>query len=305
VAVSREAVERWMYRKGGMDFGPCSTHEVEDQIRRREFDEGTEICSVRSRKFEKIGDIPHFRRFIDVVLVREAEEAGKAAVIQEAVALEKKIASKGRLPLLILAAVVGVGGGVGGYFAMRSGEATAGWQALNVFRDMRFDHLVLFKAASAEPAKVAAASDAAAKKAVRRVARPRVPGAPGALAGVEGEAMVMDEPVEVDLSGDEPEGANGRQITTADLDSVQRRASPGLVRCFRDEAARIPEFKGGTALLLVRKKGDVVVSRLNTNPGPSATLINCARGATGGARVAPFVGSDQVMELPIYVQGIR
>lgn len=291
--IDAHALERWMYRKDGMDYGPFSVQDLHDLIRAHRVDERTEVRNLRERRFVRLGEVPHLKAFLDEFTRKEAEEKQRREVLRDAESLEKSIRRHHRMPIFL-----GVGGtlglGVGLFFALRPAEPLPPGLDLDLFRPLVLGTLpAVPRAAEAPSTTPEDTNERRARKAAR--AQPR----PGATSGNSARLPT------VDLTFDEEDVSGGRALTKEDLSSVQQRVSRGLVRCFREEASGRPEFRGGTVSLYILSSGRVALSRLDTSPPASASLSSCARAVVKGVRVPPFAGGAQVMEIPFYVTGVR
>lgn len=291
--IDAHALERWMYRKNGMDYGPFSVQDLHDLIRAHQIDAETEVRNVRERRFVRLGDVPHLKAFHDEFTRKEAEETRRREVLRDAESLERSIRRHHRMPILL-----GAGGAVvlavGAFFVWRPGAPPSPGFDLDVFRTLDIGVLPALPRAAATPAAVPTNAN---KKRAQKTARP--PARPGA-------APASPAPLPtVDLAFDEEDVSGGRALTKEDLASLQARVSSGLVRCFREEAAARPEFRGGTVSLYILGSGRVALSRLDTSPPASASLSSCALAVVKGVRVPPFAGGAQVMEIPFYVTGVR
>jgi hypothetical protein len=279
-----------------MDYGPFSTHDVHELIKKHEIDGQTELFNLRHKERKPLDRWPSFARYRAEFLKQEAEEKKRLEVLHEVSRLERVVKRQRRMPWAVVAGLA-VAGGVIAYFVFRPPTPVLAGYPSSYFRDLAFERL-----APVTEADLAALRPAPKVEEVKVApkARPRV------ASGAQGGTLELDRatPIEVDLT-DEPADSGGRQIASEDLDRVQKKVSPGLIRCFREEAERRPGFEGGSVLLYVMANGDVRVSRLATRPHASADLGRCARGAVAGLRVPPFSGPAQVMDIPIYVSSMR
>jgi hypothetical protein len=301
VPISPDALDRWTYRKNGMDYGPFSSKDLCDLITRHEVDGATEVFNLKTRDRRRVEDTPRFADFLKDFLKREAEAKHHAEMMHEVQRLERTMVRSRRLPYALLASAVAVGGVAALLLLRHPAEALAGYPAA-FYRDLKFERLPLLKAAEATraPAVAAAKPDAA---------RPQHHGGgSGGAGGRHGGGVVevgSTAPIEVDLSYDADEASGGRVLTSDEIQGIQHRVQPGLIRCFRDEAERRPDFRGGMVNVYLMNKGEVRVSKLATEPGPTPELWSCARGAIAGIRVAAFSGASQVLEIPVYVTAAR
>lgn len=301
--ISPDALDRWTYRKDGMDYGPFTTRDILDMLRRGALVRESEVCNRRTRKWQKIGEIPRFVEFLEA----EAQEARRQEIEREVTALERNITASRKAPVLLLV-IVGVVLAAVFYVVLKPAPPVLAGYPAAFFRDLTVERLPLYLADDIARMKAAALpkpveTTRPGRKAVRRVgsANGPVDGAAGAEGTGPGSATMA---IEVDLSESAPEDG-GRTLSPEDLEHVQRKASPALIRCFREEVARRPDFRGGTVALYLLNRGEVQASRITTDPAPSQDLVACVRRAAQGVRIQAYSGPVQVMELPIYVSSVR
>ena len=300
--ISPDALERWTYRKSGMDYGPFSTKDIHDLIQKHELDGDTELVNLRTHERKRIADTARFGPWYREWIVREAEEKKRDEVLKEVSKLERVIVRRRKAPWALVAGLV-VTGGIVAIFVLRPSATALADYRVAMFRDLPLEHLAKYTPEALAARRVVAAprpetlAKAAGPRAKGGTARP---GTPRASTAVDGNGA----PVVVDLSFD-AEDAGGQALSGEDLDAVQKKASPALIRCFREEVARRPDFRGGVVLLYLMSRGEVRLSRLNTEPAPSPELGACARGSLAGLHVPPFSGPAQVMEIPVYVTSMR
>ncbi len=299
--ISPDALERWTYRKNGMDYGPFSTKDIYDLVQRHDLDGDTELVNLRTHEKKRVADTARFGAWYRDWLIHEAEQKKRDEVLKEVSKLERVIVRRRKAPWAVVVGLL-VTGGIVAFFVLRPSATALADYRVAMFRDLPLEHLAKFTAEEIAARRVVAAPkpEAVAK------AAPRSKGAGGARQGTSRSSAVDGNgaPVMVDLSFD-ADDAGGQVLSGEDLDAVQKKASPALIRCFREEAARRPDFRGGVVLLYLMGRGEVRLSRLNTDPAPSPELGACARGAVGGLHVPPFSGPAQVMEIPVYVTSMR
>ncbi|MBL6974475.1 MAG: hypothetical protein ISR64_01965 [Deltaproteobacteria bacterium] len=297
-AIEKHALDRWMYRKSGMDYGPFSTKDIQDMITGRQVDEDTEILNHRSRHWTRLVDEPAFGGFITQMRTKETEHKRQQQLEDSVMRVQRSMSSHKRIPYA-LAAILLVAVGAGLYFFLQPPAPVSGGLTFDVFKVLSFERLPLIRKTMASPATKPVAK-ATRKKKSSKSARNRNQWGNGARA-----AQVNTPAPQVDLSFDAEDPSGGRELTRGDLDSIQKRASPRLIRCFRTEASADAAFRGGVVTLYILTSGRVALSRLNTRPAPSPTLAACVRGAVKGLRVPAFAGANQVMEIPLHVAAAR
>ncbi|HOI09066.1 MAG TPA: hypothetical protein PK313_01190 [Myxococcota bacterium] len=286
-----DALDRWMYRKHGMDFGPFTSREIEALIAKRELWSDTEVYNQRKRQWFRVAEVAKFQDYIDEATRKEAEERRRQEAEADTATVERQARRSHRLPL-VLGLGLAVAGGVAAFFLLRPPPPVLAGYPTHFFRDLSFQALEPMSEMRAEPISIQAGRDGAPEPVVRRRTNGSRTRADGTLTAPE-----------LDLSYDAEAGSGGRELTQQDIGRIQQGVTGGLVRCFRAEYDRNPEFEGGTVHLYLINKGQVAVSRVSTRPNPSADLIGCVKAATSGVRLAPFSGANRIMEIPIYIQG--
>ncbi len=283
-----DALDRWMYKRDGMDYGPFTTRELEHMIEQREITQETEVLNRRTRQWARVQDVPKLRAYIEEQSRRAAEAARQAEIAADHSAVARGNWWSMHFPLVTGAGLV-VGLGVLAFVLLRAPAPVLAGYPTNFYKDLRFERMVPLRAMIAEPAKVTREPVKAAH------AKARTPGnatAPGSI----------DMPApQVDLSFGGEDASGGRQLSQADLDGVQKVVAPRLIRCFRTEAERNPAFVGGAVFVYLMPRGAAQVSKIDTNPAPSPELASCARASTQGIKIEAFTGAAQVMQIPLHV----
>lgn len=291
--IAPDALERWTYRKSGMDYGPFSTHDIQELIKQHQIDGQTELYNVRTRERKPLDQWPAMARFRAEFLRQEAEERKRREVLHEVSRFERTVERQRKLPIVLVVMIM-IGGAVA-YFIFEEASPSVSAYPLDFFKELSIERLPLLT--ESELATLRPQPQKTMEAPIKSKARKN-----GRSQSAPALELDVSSPVEVDLTGEEDDG---RQLTMDDLDRVQKSVSPGLVSCFREEAARRPEFEGGSVVLYVMGNGDVKLSRLATRPPASAELGSCARRAVSGVKVPPFSGSAQVMNIPIYVSSMH
>jgi len=288
-----DALDRWMYRKHGMDYGPFTSREIEGLIDKREVWIDSELYHQRKRQWMHVIEIPRFRDRIEEANRQEAEERRQQEMAADTAKVERHARRSHHLPLFL-----GLGlaftGGIAAFFLLRPPPPVLAGYPPHYYRDLSFQVLEPLQELRAEAIKIQAShpEEPDRPKPVRRASsRPRT--------AADGRLAVP----ELDLSYDSEAGSGGRELTQQDIGRVQRGVTGGLVRCFRAEYDRNPDFEGGTVHLYLINKGTIAVSRIATRPNPSPDLVGCVKAATNGLQLEPFAGANRIMEIPIYIQG--
>lgn len=286
--VKEDALDRWMYKRDGMDYGPFTTRELEHMIELREIAATTEVLNRRTRQWARVQDVPRLRAYVEELSRKAAEAAHQAEVAADHQAVQRGNWWQTHVPLVAGASLVVVGG-IAAFLLLRAPPPVQAGYPTNFYKDLRFEPVVPLRAMIAEPVKVTPVPP--------KAPRAKAKAAPAAATA----AGSMDMAPQVDLSFGTEDVSGGRKLAQEDLELVQRTVAPRLIRCFRSEAGRNPAFEGGSVFVYLMPHGGAQVSRINTNPAPSGELAACTKATTAGVKVAPFAGAAQVMEIPLHV----
>jgi len=294
---AEEALERYVYRKNGMDYGPFTTRELEHLIESEELTAASEVRRRREREWHRLGDVPHFRDYLEEKTRRELEAAREREIQADQSLLRRRSRRASTLPWWIAGGVALAGLLAGLWLGREPPQALAGYP-LRFYREFPLQNLTPLRAMEVAPVKVAKVEPPPRTLQNGR----RRPRAAAGVATGPGGAQLLG--VELELSYENADGsAVTRPLSAEDLQGVQRQVSGRLVRCFKTEAIRNPEFRGGSVFVYIAPSGRTQVSKVETQPPASGDLIACIRGATAGVSVAPFAGGAQVMEIPLRVAG--
>ncbi len=294
---AEEALDRYLHRKNGMDYGPFSVREMEHLIESGELTATSEVRKRREREWHRLADIPHFRDYLEEKTRRELERARQQELQADQSLMRRRSRRASTLPWWIAGGLAVAGAVVGLWLMREPPQALAGYP-LRFYREFPLDPIPPLRAMEMAPVKVARVDPPPrAPTGGRRRPRPAA-----GVATDAGGAQLLG--VELELSYENADGsAVTRPLGADDLQAVQRQVSGRLVRCFKAEAVRNAEFRGGSVFVYIAPSGRTQVSKVETRPPASGDLISCIRGATAGVQVAPFAGGAQVMEIPLHVAG--
>lgn len=292
---AEEALERFFYRKNGMDYGPFTIREMEHLCESGELNADSEVRRRRERDWHRLGDIPHFRAYLEEKTRREMEAAREREILADQSLLRRRSRRASTLPWWI-AGGVALAGVVTGVLLMREPPQALAGYPLRFFREVSLETIPPLRAMEVAPVRVAqVAPPPRAPASGRRRSRSATDVGTG-----PGGAQTLG--VELEFSYQNPDGsAVTRALSAEDLQGIQRQVTGRLVRCFKAEAIRNAEFQGGTVFVYIAPSGKTQVSKVETRPPASGELISCLRGATAGVSVAPFAGGAQVMEIPLRI----
>lgn len=283
--------ERWLVRRGEVDFGPYTGEQLLEEIALRHVDLGTPICEVGTQEWEPAGTHAIFRDHYARCETRwRVEEAEKAADKHEQ-KLKTMRVIKGSTWALIL------GGGV--VVLLLGGWLT--WRFMHLQPSGILDAVTL-----AAPALLP--SPPGAKVASSRLPELQTRPFPvlkepetydTAGVGGEGSAAPLVTRMEFDENGGG--GAGGPSLSEGQLKQITERARGGLVACAQAAAVRSATFTGTKVTFIVRSGGlgnFTVGSEVQGNQPFKA----CVKRALSGVAVPKFVGSDRRVTVPLHVK---
>ena len=288
--IDKSALERFIYRKDGMDYGPFTQKEIFDAIKAHEIDENTEIRSHRTKTYVKLKDFEPFGSFVRELKVREAEEKKRLEVLKEADRFERRVKRGKWIWVLGVLGVLIVVGGIT-YFRfgvqMRTGHETS----MDIFKSFSLERLSPLKAQKVQQQKAAPVVTS------RHVGGKRV------VRHNESKGASHDEPkmAYFDFSEDGSHEEGKEPLTEAELRDLERKLARGLLACFQREAESDPSFQGGKIVLYIQPTGIVSVLRFSVTPGASPRLENCAREVCAQNKIRAFSGGAKIAEIPIYI----
>ncbi|MFT7625558.1 MAG: hypothetical protein ACI9WU_004749 [Myxococcota bacterium] len=287
---------RWLYRHDGRDLGPFSPEEVKDLLRQSEIDLDTPVRESAHKEFHPVREVRAFGEFFKEIQGERKQQAKERELDHQ----EKQVRSGRRAPrmalMLLLIGILGAGGWYG-WTLYQSRQV----KSISGYGDSLFASLELTQVEQRawmktsnkvewvdEKVKVREVKDKATKRASRSGTRKSSGGsAPAAytdshkdLGGCGGGGGVRD------LSfGD---GETGRALSASDVNRVNGKATPGLVRCAQKEANRAPNFPGTTVCFTVQPSGKLGKVKFGSNGRRSSAFTGCVRSTLGKIRVPAF-----------------
>lgn len=285
--LTRASLERWMFNKDGMDYGPFSVREIEQMIEDGELDGQSEIINYRSKTVGPVSQVPQFATFLEEKQKRDQAAARKAEIERDHNTAIKDTRRRHTLPLMIGGALL-IAGLVATWVLLRDPDIPTSGYPVTFFRDLSVPQLNRMKASLATPVKVLpeAPLKKVARTSPRRKSNRNNPG-------------VVPEPVlDYSFGG---QGHANRELTAQDLEHLKGSVTPGLVRCFQREMTNVDGFKGGKIVFYVMPKGRVALSKVDTSPRASSSLVSCVSSTVNSKKVPPYTGDIQIIEVPLYV----
>lgn len=280
--------DRWLFRKDGVDFGPCTTERMLEAMEAREIDLGTLVCLAGEADWEPAGTHAifrdHYARCDSRWAVLDAEESASRHATRLAVG---RVLSRGTGLAVVLVAVAGLG--AGGWFV---------WRLLN-----------------AAPTGVTAALALALPPPLPPPPPPRAAAGAIPLPPLVPVAR-LDEPETFDTAGvaiddgevpiqrfdfEEGEGAGGEDLSEDRLGAIVEAARSGLVRCAREAADRSPEFSG-TKVGFSVQPGRLGAVTVGVEVAANAPFKACVKQALAKVAVPRFGGGDHRVNVPLEVR---
>jgi len=289
-AIDKSALERYVYRKDGMDYGPFTQKEMFDAIKAHQIDEDTEIRSHKTKVYVRLRDFEPFGPFIRELRVREAEEKKRLEVLREADKFERGVKrGKWIWGLGVLAVLVAIGAIL--YLRLGVNTPTSHETNMDIFKSFSLERLSPLKAQEVQ-----------SKKEEQAVTSRHVGGRKQAKQAENLVATQNDlKGFSFDFSEGNSEDEGKEPLTQEELKELERKLAKGLLRCFQQEAENDASFQGGKISLYIQPNGIVSVLRFSVVPGASSRLENCAKEVCAQHKVREFSGGAKVAEIPIYI----
>lgn len=281
-----EALDRFIYRKGGMDFGPFSVQGIYEQIRLHNVDANTEIKSVRKGTWKKLSEYPLFKEYLEKWAKEEAELKKREEVIKEAEKIERRLKYGGRLPYIFVVMVL-AGSGIGAYLLLKPEKTPSRGYPVSFYVDLSFPALSVLS----PEIKTEEQTTKKEQKIVKKISK---------TTGSSGKEEESDfEPIDISLEEDK---SGGREITQTEIDAIQKAVTPKIIECFVEEAKRNPDLLGGKVTLYIKTDGTTVISRVDAQPSTSKELkLCCKNSASDVPKIQPFAPPNRVMTIPVHV----
>ncbi len=116
------ALDRWLYRKDGNDYGPLSTDELLKAIEGRAVDLQTQVCSLKTGRWGPAAEHAMLRDYYDKCAVKWERDAFHTEADAHAKKLARRRANHGRLWVLIVVSLF-VAVGFGAWIVWRLTQA--------------------------------------------------------------------------------------------------------------------------------------------------------------------------------------
>ncbi len=286
-AARRKRSQRWLAKRGTVDYGPFTTEEVKEALARKEMDLGTLLAELGTQTWQPIGVYAEFREFYGGLHERWEREAIEAEVTKHEAKLRAMDKVKGGAwKVIALATVVVLGLGAWVVYRILHAEPTGVLEAVAI------KEAPLLPAPPKPKLGDPALRPAEGRK-VRKLRELRNYDTAGVTAEGSGSAPVTR------LSFADGEGG-GAGPSQAQIDRVVRSVTPGLLRCASTAAAK-SDFRGANVSFLVRsgRLGGITVSRKALKNKP---FVACVKSTLRRAKAPTFSGSERRVTIPLRIR---
>ncbi len=286
-AARRRRSQRWLAKRGTVDYGPFTTEEVKEALARKEMDLGTLLAELGTQTWQPVGVYAEFREFYGGLHERWEREAIEAEVTRHEAKLRTMDKVKGGAwKVIALSTVVVLGLGAWVVYRILHAEPTGVLEAVAVKEAPLLP-------APPKPKPGAATLRTADGRKVRRLRELKNYDTAGVAAEGSGSAPVTK------LSFADGAGG-GAGPSQGQIDRVVRRVTPGLLRCASAAAAK-GGFRGANVSFLVRsgRLGGITVSRKALKNKP---FVACVKSTLRRAKAPTFSGSERRVTIPLRIR---
>ena len=162
-----DALERWMYRKDGMDYGPFTSKEIQGLIEKHEIWADTELYAQRKRQWFKVDTVPRFVEYLTEAMRKEAEARRLAEMAEDNATVERQSKRSHQLPFII-GGILAVAGGIAAFFLIKPPPPVLASYPSHYYRDISFETLLPVLELKAEAIQIQAEEEEEAPKAVTK-----------------------------------------------------------------------------------------------------------------------------------------
>lgn len=282
------AVERWLYRKDGNDYGPVSTDELLDAIMKKKVDLGTQVFPLASRRWSVAAEHALLRDYFEKCQIRWRAEALDTEAEAHVRRLARARQRRRRVFSLFVIGVL-VAAGLAAWIIWRLGQA----------QPLGLDRLARLPAVVALPGLDAA-----------RPALPQLTLAQGTVVPRLSEPETYDT-AGIAMEGDGPsaptvtklsftEDGQVKGISQVELQRVLDGARKNLNPCAADAARRDPAFKG-TRISFTVTPGRIASITVSDEVKRNAAFKACVKTALNRVPVPVYEGGNRHVTIPISI----
>ncbi|TNF26832.1 MAG: DUF4339 domain-containing protein [Deltaproteobacteria bacterium] len=280
------AVDRWLYRKDGSDYGPISTDELLEVIEQRKIDLTTPVCQTRDRRWGPAAEHAILRDYYEKCQVRWRAQALDTEAEAHARRLARARQHRRRFVTLVMVGGL-VAAGLAAYIIWRLGQA----QPLGMNRLARIPQvevLPVVESPRGEPPRVALVQEVV----VPRLSEPETYDTAGIAMEGDGQAPQTVSKMTFDEEG---------QVATIPASELQRvldTARANLKPCAMDAWRRDSAFTG-TRISFTVTPGALTGITVSEEVKRNAAFKACIKTALGRVSVPVYKGGDRRVTIPI------
>jgi GYF domain 2 len=273
----------WLFRRDGQVFGPVDSRGLASMLYRGQLDPGTPVSSGDGA-WRPVGEVPIF--------LVHAKRARAALEVEREITGAKRLRERrGRVGValgIVALLLLLVAASVGGFLLARRRASTS---------PLLEDFGAGIRIASA--ARVGVSHRAPLEDEVE-VEVPLDPAAPGGGAAVPRRERAMRQATPAARASGAVDGGElvAAQYDERRIQTVVAREQRTLAPCFRDEAARSPEFQGDVPIeFAIANDGRVASLWIDEPRLRAGPLKDCLQRALSGWRFDPFPGQRPTVSL--------
>ncbi len=306
--VAADADERWLIRRGTMDFGPYSAERIREMLTSDEITENTEIIDGHTQRVTDLIDCEPFTDFVlDYIPKRQKRIIAAQERREEIVREVKKRGVRATISVTVGAVLLGLLGllvlDVTNVLKFSDVAETVRptpveFPFAQVVRNYRYRFVVPqpeYQSISADRDLIASLFRPQAPEESSGSRRSRRSGSRGS-SGDEGDPGDGDYVLDFDSS------APSRLLTQGEINSALSRNSGRISSCFADEMRSNPSFRGVTLTFSIRPDGRTFNIRVSAGgSGVSSSGRSCLVRAVRRIRFPEFNDVPMSVSYPFYV----
>lgn len=277
---------RWLVDRDGVDYGPYSRKELEEQLYNEEITLQTTVFDVESDQRGIFAEFAVFEQFLVTWSHEKAERERRRVEAQMAAAARRRLK-------IAFGLVLSIAMGLGGYFWYESSLPKPEKVYLSSLMTPINGLLLAIDLPEELPETDAEIRERREREAAQRALTARR----SEMASRKREERMAAEGAmaALDVGG---QGGGGR-FNSAELDQKVAARQGAVIKCFEAELRRNPNLKSSTIKASVMPSGELIDVKL-TAGGDRA--LTCVRAALRGVRVTPFAGTKQSFSQPYNFQ---
>lgn len=291
---------RWLYQKDGRDLGPFKPPEVKELLRSGEVGPDTRVRESAHKDWHPVREVRVFVEYIKEI----QEEREQAAHERELDKAEGRVRSARKLPIMLIVLCSTTVAAAAGWYGYQRWIGQDTLTSSNVsslllesleLQELRAKAYLNTEAAVDWVSEHVAQREIKPEPRARRTNTPRRSNGTPSSNDAAGPAVPTANDLQPTIGGTGPtisfdgsDGASGRVLTVADVQSVRQRAVPKLIACAQREADRVANFPGTTVQLSVMPSGRIGSVQIGQNGKRSRAFVGCVNGALRRIKIEPF-----------------